>query len=46
MGASVGVTFFSGVLPEVNLINNVMQFSGAFGLLAVLSFLGLMNEML
>lgn len=46
MGASVGVTFFSGVLPEVNSINNVMQFSGAFGLLVVLSFLGLMNEML
>lgn len=46
MGASVGVTFFSGVLPEVSLINNVMQFAGAFGLLVALSFLGLINEML
>lgn len=46
MGASVGVTFFAGVLPEVGLINSVMQFAGAFGLLVVLSLLGLMNEVL
>ncbi|MDX9871071.1 MAG: MFS transporter [Clostridia bacterium] len=46
MGASVGVTFFAGVLPEVGLLKSVMQFSGAFGLLVALSLLGLMNEML
>lgn len=46
MGASVGVTFFAGVLPDISLINNVMQFSGAFGLLVLFSLLGFVNELL
>lgn len=46
MGASVGVTFFAGVLPDVSLINSVMQFTGAFGILVAVSLLGLMNEVL
>ncbi|NLL51697.1 MAG: MFS transporter [Peptococcaceae bacterium] len=46
MGASVGVTIFAGVLPEVGMINSVSQFAGAFGVLVVLSVLGLLNEVL
>ncbi|NLM21523.1 MAG: MFS transporter [Peptococcaceae bacterium] len=46
MGASVGVTVFAGVLPEVGMINSVSQFAGAFGVLVVLSVLGLLNEVL
>ncbi|NMA67925.1 MAG: hypothetical protein GX958_00675 [Desulfitobacterium sp.] len=46
MGASVGVTFFAGVLPDLSLINSVMEFTGAFGLLVGLSVLGFVNEMI
>jgi len=46
MGASVGVTFFAGVLPDVSLLSSVMQFTGAFGLLVVFSLFGFMNELL
>lgn len=44
MGASVGVTFFAGILPDPSLINSVMEFTGAIGLLVGLSVLGLVNE--
>ncbi len=44
MGASVGVTFFAGILPDISLLNSVMEFTGAFGLLVGLSLLGLVNE--
>ncbi|MGI5901697.1 MAG: hypothetical protein ACOX7U_04400 [Desulfitobacteriia bacterium] len=46
MGASIGVTIFAGVLPEVGMITSVSQFAGAFGVLLVLSVLGLANEVL
>lgn len=43
-GASVGVTILTGILPEISVITNIGQFTGAFGLLAALCILGLINE--
>lgn len=43
-GASIGVTLFAGMLPEVSLINELGQFMGAFGLLTSLCIIGLVNE--
>jgi len=45
-GATVGVTVFTGMLPEVSMINNINQFVGAFALLVVLSISGLVNELI
>ena len=43
-GASIGVTLFAGMLPEVSLISELGQFMGAFGLLTSLCIIGLINE--
>ncbi len=43
-GASIGVTLFAGMLPDVSLISELGQFMGAFGLLTALSIIGLINE--
>lgn len=43
-GASVGVTILTGILPEISVITNIGQFTGAFELLAALCILGLINE--
>lgn len=43
-GASIGVTLFAGILPEVSLISELGQFMGAFGLLTALSIIGIVNE--
>ncbi len=45
-GASIGVTIFAGMLPDVNLISGLGQFTGAFGLLTALSIIGIVNEMI
>lgn len=45
-GASIGVTILTGMLPEVNLISNISEFIGAFGLLVALCIAGLINEII
>lgn len=45
-GASIGVTLFAGLLPEVGLISGTEQFVGAFGLLVAICMAGLINESL
>ena len=44
LGAAVGVTILTGILPEISQINNVAQFLGAFGLLIGMYILGLVNQ--
>lgn len=46
LGASVGVTVLTGILPEVSQINDAAQFLSAFGLLVVMYVLGLVNELI
>lgn len=45
LGAAVGVTVLTGMLPEVSQISLAAQFLGAFGLLVVVYGLGLVNEL-
>ena len=44
LGAAVGVTILTGILPAISQINNVAQFLGAFGLLIGMYILGLVNQ--
>lgn len=44
LGAAVGVTILTGILPEISQIQNVTQFLGAFGLLIGMYVLGLVNQ--
>lgn len=44
LGAAVGITIMTGILPEISQINNVSQFLGAFGLLVGMYVQGLVNE--
>jgi len=44
LGAAVGVTILTGILPEISQINNVAQFLGSFGLLVGMYILGLVNQ--
>jgi hypothetical protein len=44
LGASIGITVLTGLLPEVGQINGTEQFLGAFGLLVAMYLLGLVNE--
>jgi MFS family permease len=44
LGAAVGVTVLTGILPEISQINNVDQFLGAFGILIGMYILGLVNQ--
>lgn len=44
LGASVGVTVLTSIVPEVKFISSITQFLGAFGLLVVFSLVGLVNE--
>jgi MFS family permease len=44
LGAAVGVTILTGILPEISQINNVAQFLGAFGILIGMYILGLVNQ--
>ena len=46
LGAAVGVTILTGILPEISQINGAGQFLGAFGLLIGMYGLGLVNEWL
>lgn len=46
LGASIGVTLLTGMLPEVGQISGIGQFVGAFGLLVVLCVVGLINEII
>ncbi len=45
LGASVGVTILTGLLPEVSQISDATQFLGTFGLLVGMYILGLLNEL-
>jgi MFS family permease len=44
LGAAVGVTILTGILPEISQITVAAQFLGAFGLLVVMYIFGLVNE--
>ncbi len=44
LGAAVGVTVLTGILPDISQINNVNQFLGAFGILIGMYILGLVNQ--
>ena len=44
LGASVGVTILTGILPEFSQISAASQFLGAFGLLIGIYGLGVINE--
>ena len=46
LGASIGVTILTGILPEVSQISSAVQFLGAFGLLIAIYGVGLVNELL
>ena len=44
LGAAVGVTILTGILPEISQLSSVTQFLGAFGLLVGMYVLGLVNQ--
>ena len=46
LGAAVGVTILTGILPEISQLSSVAQFLGAFGLLVGMYVLGLVNQSL
>ncbi|NTV36392.1 MAG: MFS transporter, partial [Anaerolineaceae bacterium] len=46
LGAAIGVTILTGILPEISQISSAAQFLGAFGLLLGIYILGLVNEMI
>jgi hypothetical protein len=46
LGAAVGVTILTGILPEISQISGAAQFLGAFGLLIGMYVLGLVNELM
>lgn len=46
LGAALGVTLLTGMLPEVSAISGIGQFMGAFGLLVAIYGMGLVNELL
>jgi MFS family permease len=46
LGAAVGVTILTGILPEISQLSSVTQFLGAFGLLVGMYVLGLVNQSL
>jgi len=46
LGAAIGVTILTGMLPEVSQISAAAQFLGAFGLLVGIYILGLVNELI
>jgi MFS family permease len=46
LGAAIGVTILTGMLPEVSQISTATQFLGAFGLLVGIYILGLINELI
>ena len=46
LGASIGVTVLTGMLPEVSQISGAAQFLGPFGLLVGMYLLGLINELI
>jgi hypothetical protein len=46
LGAAIGVTILTGILPEVSQISGAVQFLRAFGLLVGMYILGLVNELI
>ena len=46
VGAAIGVTILTGILPEVSQISGAVQYLGAFGLLVGMYILGLVNELI
>ena len=45
LGAAIGVTILTGILPEISQISAAAQFLGAFSLLVGIYILGLVNEL-
>ena len=46
LGASIGVTILTGILPELSQITSASQFLGTFGLLIGIYSTGLINELI
>jgi hypothetical protein len=46
LGAAIGITILTGILPEISQISAAAQFLGAFGLLVGIYILGLVNELI
>jgi hypothetical protein len=46
LGAAIGVTILTGILPEISQISASAQFLGAFGLLVGMYILGMVNELI
>jgi len=46
LGAAIGVTILTGILPEMSQISSAVQFLGAFGLLIGMYIMGLVNELI
>jgi MFS family permease len=46
LGAAIGVTILTGILPEISQISASAQFLGAFGLLVGMYVLGMVNELI
>jgi MFS family permease len=46
LGAAIGMTILTGILPGISKISGVAQFLGAFGLLVGMYILGLVNELI
>jgi hypothetical protein len=46
LGAAIGVTVLTGMVPELSQISGAAQFLGAFGLLVVMYGLGIVNEVI
>ncbi len=46
LGAALGVTVLTGILPKMSQISSAAQFLGAFGLLVIMYVLGLVNELI
>jgi len=44
LGAAIGVTILTSMIPEVTLMSSISQFYKAFGLLMALCLVGLLNE--
>jgi hypothetical protein len=46
LGASIGVTILTGILPDISLLSNITPLLSAFGLLVGLYILGFVNEVI
>jgi hypothetical protein len=46
LGAAIGVTILTGMLPEISQISSAGEFLGSFSLLVGIYLLGLLNEII